>query len=70
MKATINLSKILPIHAIYSAIITKGTQEMYFPIKERGRDIGECRGLKTLIKGKSNLYPGGMARIKKGGYLI
>ena len=38
-----------------------------FEINSESRDVGERHGFLTLIKGKSNLYPGGMARIKKGG---
>lgn len=34
-------------------------------INSESHDVGERHGFLTLIKGKSNLYPGGMAKDKE-----
>jgi hypothetical protein len=36
-----------------------------FAINSESHDVGERHGFLTLIKGKSNLYPGGMAKDKE-----
>ncbi len=36
-----------------------------FEINSESHDVGERHGFLTLIKGKSNLYPGGMAKDKE-----
>ena len=36
-----------------------------FVINSESHDVGERHGFLTLIKGKSNLYPGGMAKDKE-----